>query len=249
LDVGQGDAAVIFGPDQRAHLIDMGPDSVEMKVFLDDAGLDTIHTAIITHADFDHYGALKTVMNKCIVKRVVLPKDEQNDKTWLELLAFLKENEVYTDTLFFGDTLTLGPQAWLSVLWPIRTSMLTGNNQSYVLHLHYEKSRVLFAGDIEEEAEYEILKINPDLFSQIYKVPHHGSRSSASLPFISQVSPDWAVISCDSSVYGHPHEQIVNGLKMVMEDTTRILRTDRLGDLEFHIFPERIEYLGTIQQQ
>ena len=133
-------------------------------------------------------------------------------------------------------------QRLLRVLWPVRTSMFSGNNQSYVLQLVYGQSRILFTGDIEEAAELELQNINSSLKSQVLKVPHHGSKSSSSLAFLSSVQPEWAVISCDSLVHGHPHEQTLNALRLVMENDNRLLRTDQEGDIEFRIFENRIEY-------
>ena len=49
--------------------------------------------------------------------------------------------------------------------------------------------------------------VEPDLAADILKVAHHGSRTSSGLGFLEAVHPRWAVISCDSSVYGHPHAE------------------------------------------
>ncbi len=246
IDVGQGDASLILTPERKAFLIDTGNDSAEIINILSVNNLDTLHAVLLTHADLDHYGAFKAILGKFFVKRVILPEDSSEFVEWGELLSVLQKKDLVKDTLFFGDTLQLNSRISLKVLWPIRSSRFTGNNQSYLFQLVYGQSRVLFTGDIEEEAEIEISKIKVDIASQILKVSHHGSQTSSSLPFLAEILPDWAVISCDSTVYGHPHDQTVNGLKVILGREQGILRTDRLGDIEFKIFPDRVEYVESL---
>ena len=51
-------------------------------------------------------------------------------------------------------------------------------------------------GDIEKEAEENILKIcsREELRTNILKVPHHGSKSSSTQAFIEAVKPEIALI-------------------------------------------------------
>jgi competence protein ComEC len=131
----------------------------------------------------------------------------------------------------------------LAILWPRRFSAFSDNNLSTVLKLTYGNSSVLLTGDIHEEAELEIGRLPVSLDSDILKVPHHGSRTSSSLPFLAAVSPDWAVISCDSSVYGLPNEETIADLLQVGLIPKNILRTDRMGTIRFNLFPDRVELM------
>ena len=47
--------------------------------------------------------------------------------------------------------------------------------------------------------------------------------------------PRWAVISCDSTVYGHPHAETLAGLRRFIAEEGRILRTDREGTVGFEL--------------
>ena len=69
------------------------------------------------------------------------------------------------------------------------------NNDSLVLRLSYKGQHLLLPADIEAEAERNLLNRRVSLKSQLLQVPHHGSLSSSTIPFIEAVRPCYAVIS------------------------------------------------------
>ena len=61
----------------------------------------------------------------------------------------------------------------------------------------------------------------------ILKVPHHGSKYSCSIGFLNSVNAEIAIISCGyRNSYGHPHEDMIEGLKDLDCD---VYRTDYMG--------------------
>jgi competence protein ComEC len=89
------------------------------------------------------------------------------------------------------------------------------NNDSLVLKISGEHTSFLFSGDIQEEAEEDILHIGTWLQSDVIKVPHHGGRTSAHEAFFETVSPAIAVISAGrENPFGHPHQQTLDILGM-----------------------------------
>jgi competence protein ComEC len=99
------------------------------------------------------------------------------------------------------------------------------NNDSLVIKIKGGKASFLFAGDVEEEAEKDLLHIGPWLRSEVIKVPHHGGKTSAYKPFFELVSPEVAVISLGKdNTFGHPHAETLNALQGI-----RICRTDLDG--------------------
>jgi competence protein ComEC len=101
------------------------------------------------------------------------------------------------------------------------------NNRSLVLRLSYGAVSVLFTGDIELEAESFLLQAGHDLRATILKVPHHGSLTSSSEPFVRAVAPSVAVLSVQrDSRFGHPHPTVV---ERYQASGVNIFRTDAHG--------------------
>lgn len=95
----------------------------------------------------------------------------------------------------------------------------TINGHSIVLHLAYGQFHFLFAGDLNEEAEEELVAAHHrgeiNLQSEIFKVPHHGS-ADFSGPFLNAASPVVSVVSSgDESAreeYIHPRANLIGAL-------------------------------------
>jgi beta-lactamase superfamily II metal-dependent hydrolase len=92
----------------------------------------------------------------------------------------------------------------------------TINGHSIILRVTYGNLRMLFAGDLNQEAELELARQHPDqLVAEIFKVPHHGS-ADFSPTFLKAVSPIISVISSgDESArheFIHPRANLVGAL-------------------------------------
>jgi competence protein ComEC len=222
-DVGQGDSAVIELPDKRTIVIDTGRTGKETAAFLSLLGKRDIDALVLTHSHPDHTGGLEYLLKKFRVKelwdngRIVYPPE-------LRINANRR-------TLGRGDIIE-GPAYSLTVLHPYKEfytmaedSYSDENSSSLALKLKGEKRSFLLAGDIEEEAEEDISHLNAWLASDVIKIPHHGSRTSASDAFLGEVSPSLAVISVgrDNS-FGHPSREVLQKL-----EGKRVLRTDLDG--------------------
>jgi len=105
----------------------------------------------------------------------------------------------------------------------------------------YGKTRFLFTGDIEDDAQTRISDIYKNEKDEVYKVdlikiPHHGSSSSKSMNgtgslyrFIRTFKPDYAVISVGTgNMYGHPHRETIDILKQA---DVKVYRTDQNGNI------------------
>lgn len=235
VDVGQGDACLMRTPGNRWILYDVGNDPESLLAFLRRVKADTLEAVFISHPDLDHFGAFPGLIREIPVKKVYLPSAAGSNPAWLELLASLDDYRGKTDTLFSGDTLIFEPGVEVRTLWPFPHSGLESNNSSTVLRVEYHGRRLLLTGDIEDEAESGILAAGLSTSADLLKVAHHGSRTSSGLPFLAAVQPQWAVISCDSAVYGHPHAESVADLSLILGNGDRILRTDREGTVAFEM--------------
>lgn len=102
-----------------------------------------------------------------------------------------------------------------SVLWPPIQPVMTGNNGSCVVMVSDGKFRLLLTGDVEAEAELAMLKRRWDiLHADIIQIPHHGSRTSSSPPFLRAVSGSAALASASRYNAWHlPSGKIVQRYK------------------------------------
>jgi beta-lactamase superfamily II metal-dependent hydrolase len=95
----------------------------------------------------------------------------------------------------------------------------TINGHSIVLRLGFGNWRMLFAGDLNTQAEQTLTKDHEagriDLGAEVFKVPHHGS-AEFSGPFLAAVQPVVSVVSSgDESArkeYMHPRATLMSAL-------------------------------------
>src|SRR5699024_7987029 len=88
------------------------------------------------------------------------------------------------------------------------------NNDSLTLYVKIGEDTWLFTGDIEAEAEREILTRYPNLRVNNLKVAHHGSKTSTTQELLDQIQPTKAFISAGrNNSYGHPNEEVLDRLK------------------------------------
>ncbi|MGA8102288.1 MAG: MBL fold metallo-hydrolase, partial [Candidatus Acidiferrales bacterium] len=79
------------------------------------------------------------------------------------------------------------------------------NNNSLVLRLTDGGRNFMLSGDIEKKVEGVLVSENAPLPADFLKVPHHGSKTSPTEPFLEAVQPKFAVISVgESNSFGHP---------------------------------------------
>jgi beta-lactamase superfamily II metal-dependent hydrolase len=103
----------------------------------------------------------------------------------------------------------------------------THNNSSMVLRFNYGNASLLFTGDIESAGERAMLEKRADLHATILKVPHHGSATSSTVPFIDAVHPRAAVIS--DGYLNNFHFPAPAVVERYVESGTVLLRTDLDG--------------------
>ena len=242
-DVGHGDAIFIEIPSSGGGvyqiLIDGGPDDTILEKLGQEMPFwdRTINLIILTHPSTDHLNGLLMVLERYKVNQILwtgIKVRGSKYREWLELIA--KENaEIFIAQA--GQRIKLGENVYLDILNPIENlkgQEIKGgraiNNTSIVARLVYGEDSFLFTGDIEKQAEKELLEREVFLDSDVLKVAHQGSRTSNSKEFIEAVSPEIAVIQVGKdNPFGHPHPEVLQTLEQF---GAKILRTDIHGDIK-----------------
>lgn len=228
IDVGQGDSTLIIcGSDTM--LIDAGDNDkgTSVQLYLQKQGIEALTYLIGTHPDSDHIGGLDVIMTKFDCGTVIMPDVTSDTATYRDVIDTMDYRN-YKNTLpHVGDIYSLG-DAEFTIIAP-NGKYTDDNNASVGIKLVHGNNVFLFTGDAEAEAEADILQNGIDLKADVLHTGHHGSDTSCSLEFISEVSPTYAVISCGkSNPYGHPHEQTLSVLR---EQGVQMFRTDEQGSI------------------
>ncbi|MGH9685871.1 MAG: ComEC/Rec2 family competence protein [Candidatus Acidiferrales bacterium] len=242
LDVGQGDSIFIESPSGRTMLIDggglagsewvggyrSGTDVGEEVVspYLWSRGLKRIDAVVLSHADHDHIDGLYSVLQNFKVGELWVGWDDPRP-AFARLLDEARSRGIRIVHVDQGEHFDFGASR-ADVLWPPAGGVGDSpNDNCVVLRLSEGKSHFLLTGDIEKTAEDGLLADREPLASEFLKVPHHGSKTSSTAPFLAAVDPRVAVVSVGASnPFGHPSPAVV---ARYQQDGVRLLRTDRDG--------------------
>lgn len=227
IDVGQGEAAFLAGPD-FAVLIDAGDlDGTEVLDYLKALGVETIDLFVVTHPHADHIGQAAQVMRSFTVREVWMSGYEHYTRIFEELLDEVLESDADYFEPRRGDQRQLGGLT-LQVLNPMEP---TGSihESCLVLRAVYGQVAFLFTGDAERRIEEDLVRRGLPLQAQILQLGHHGSRTSSSLDFLLAVDPEAAIYAAGrDNEYGHPHGEVLNRLKIL---EIPVYGTDELGTI------------------
>lgn len=233
IDVGKADAILLRSQGSTA-LLDAGKVvSGEVVVdYLVRHGVGSLDYVIMSHPDTDHIGGMSQVLEEIPAKTFVqapLPKEAIPDSDeYLAMEQAVDENGLERVVLRPGKTLALG-SAYLTALGPLR-EYGDANNNSLVLRLACGEFSALFCGDMEKEAERDLLASGEELFADLLKVGHHGSRTSTTEEFLAAVSPSVAAVSVGLDRNNLPREEVLERLECA---GVQIYRTDTDGDIIF----------------
>ena len=227
LDVGQGDAALI-SCDGHYMLIDGGDSSCsdEMYSYLKRNEISYLDIIVASHAHVDHVGGLSGALNYAKAGLVLCPVTEYDTDAFRDFVKYAKKNGPGITVPKKGDTYALG-SATVTILG---LNAGEGNDSSIILSVTYQDWVFLFTGDAEREAEQAVLADCPELLAAYgLKVGHHGSADATTYPFLREIMPTIAVISCGAgNPYGHPTD---NTLSRLRDAEVTVYRTDLHGDI------------------
>jgi competence protein ComEC len=203
LDVGHG-LAVLVRTANRVLVYDTGPaysarfdaGSAIIVPALRRLGRDRLDALVVSHGDGDHAGGLASLRAAVGVGRLIVGPG------------------VAAAT---GAEACRAGQRWswdgveFAFLHPAAAGTV-GNDGSCVLRVAAAGASLLLTGDIEAEGERRLLtREAAALRADVLQVPHHGSRTSSTAPFVAAVAPRLALISSRrDNAYGLPVAAIVD---------------------------------------
>jgi competence protein ComEC len=231
LDVGQGDAILIESPDGHHVLVDGGASGLVLSERLGeelpfwertiDPSRSRTRKKITWAGLIEAFGTLRRV-------RQVIASPYHGDSTvyheWRDVIGRESYREATAgDAIDLGDgaTLRAGPTA---ICFRRRREQRLAGAEALLA-----QRVVSLTGDVEVEAEDELLDSGADLHATVLKVAHHGSATSSSAAFLEAVDPALAVVSVGAhNPYGHPAPPVVQRL----DAGSLVLRTDQHGTIE-----------------
>ena len=146
IDVGQGDCTLIRLPMNQGNiLIDTGGN----KDY--DLATQKLDYVYISHSDFDHCGALESLIEHFHVDQVIDRYEEERIIGCMKVKMF-KSNKIYFDN----------------------------NDQSLIMLVELFENRILFTGDASSQVEEDLRKQYRNLNVDILKISHHGSKTATS---------------------------------------------------------------------
>mgnify|MGYP000884849268 CR=1 FL=1 len=216
IDVGQGDSILIQSPNGKNMLVDGGTKAQGEKVvsFLKSKGVKRLDYVVATHPDADHIGGLIAVLNAFPVSNFIDSGHVHTSQTYLELLTLIDKKNIKFTVPKELDKLALDKNMIIRVLHADENAK-DSNDASLVLKATYNKVSFLLMGDASTAIEDKI-RAKYDVKATVLKNGHHGSNTSSSAAFISNVKPKVAVLSYGkNNSYGHPHLAVESRLNKV----------------------------------
>jgi len=167
--------------------------------YLLDRRIKSLDYIIISHMDSDHCLGALYLMENIKVENVIISKQGEESPNYTSFLDIVEKRNINIIEVKRGDRIYFDKSTYVDILWPnaelIEDNML--NNNSIVMSLNYESFKMLFTGDIEEEAEEKIVRLYNStnyLKADVLKIAHHGSKTSSSESFLELVKPKIALI-------------------------------------------------------
>lgn len=258
LEVADGSCNLIVTGSGRAGVLDVGTNvnrdaGLVAARALRSLGVRGVETVWISHANFDHYSGLPTLMRSIPVRQwAVSPhfrprgQREQGLDCLLDNLPLPRLEEQHRAA---GDAVEWG-DATLEWLWPppeLNDDWLA-NDRSMVVRVSANGRRLLFTGDIEREALQALLAAERAgqirLQADVLLAPHHGAvLDNVTADFFAAVSPEVVIVSSRE-----PRRRLTPMVQDVLGPAARVLTTGAVGAVTVRLTPaggvEVETYLG-----
>lgn len=243
IDVGQGESTLIQFPKGSTMLIDGGGfydnsfdvGGLVVAPVIWKKKIKTIDYLVLSHPHPDHLNGLVSIAGMFKANEVWTNGKKVDTEPFQEFEKIIREKKIKNITIDRRHPNLTINGVQIKFLHPPKTDWHDRNtidhseinNHSLVIKLTYKDISMLFTGDIYQEVERELIVAETDLKSTILKVPHHGSGTSSSLPFLEKVQPQIALFNVGfENIFNLPSPTILERYK---NQDCQIFRTDRDG--------------------
>jgi competence protein ComEC len=235
IDVGQGDAFLVETSGARI-LIDAGEGDAAAR-WLRQNGRTRLDLVVATHPHLDHIGGVPEVLRSARVDVLWASPLPTALPEAAEAFAVADAQGVPVRAPVAGAVVPVG-DVLIEVLHPppgrpYRFSRSELNESSYVLRLHHDGRRVLVTGDVELEAQADLLAGARDqLAAELFTVPHHGSQTTDPA-FLTAIAGQVGLVSAGrDNRHGHPHATTIATLEAL---GVAVRRTDLEGTVTVEV--------------
>jgi competence protein ComEC len=218
-DIGQGDGILIRTPKGDDIIVDGGPDSSILNCLSRHLPLwdRTIEVMYLTHPDSDHLTGLIPIIKTYNVKYFGTSDAPKGTLVFEELNRQLLLHKITKHFVFRGDAIKTPDGFMMTTFWPTTEFIRSGGNAdvnyySLIQEISYGKFHVLLDGD----SPYQVLDpvMNSIESLDVFKPPHHGSKTGIDELTFAHLVPRLAVLSYGrNNRYHHPAPQVLELLK------------------------------------
>ena len=201
LNIGKADCMLLLLED-AAFLIDAGYQQTypALAAALAQYGVTRLNGVFLTHCHKDHFGGLAELAESDVTVdawyAARIYYDLDGDTHPAQAAAALRGQEV--TWLSAGDVVPAGESGAFTVLGPLTVNEDNENNNSLVLRFASPAGSILFAGDMKEDEEYELLSVGAFSPCNVLKVGHHGDNKATTAAMLERVFPQVSLILTSS---------------------------------------------------
>ena len=218
--VGQADSTLIKYKN-KTMLIDAGnnEDGKNIVKFLKDKGISKLDYIVGTHYDEDHIGGLDDIIENFDIGKFYLSNGGELGPNYYNLEKVAKKKNLAITIPKVGDKIDFG-DVDMEVMSASKFDGKNDNNASIVIQAKYGSRKYLFMGDLEKQEEAKRKWNEVD----VLKAGHHGSNTSSTQEFLSQVKPRYVFVSAGkNNKYRLPN---VKAMERIEKTGAKIFRTD-----------------------
>ena len=241
-DVGQGDSSLIISPYRKdIILIDTGGSvsyvseewmsrseynvSDNIISFMKSIGIKKIDLLILSHGDADHANEVDNILKDIDIKCLNVNQGDFNS---------LEENAIASVGLCQYNPRNM-------ILEYLNYKMYDNENDNSLLtYMKIYDTSILTSGDSSSKVEEDLLDKYKLSNIDILKLSHHGSKTSSSYKYLSNVNPKIAIISSGrNNRFNHPSSETIETLEKLSID---YFNTQTSGTIEFIIKKNSYRY-------